>query len=59
MGKLQGMEGVLFDEADGQAFGLVQMPDGVEDLFHNQRRKSERWFIEQQETRAPHQRAGN
>src|SRR5665213_4262635 len=42
------MEGILFDQKNGEAVLLVQRSDGVEYLPHDQRGKAERGLIEQQ-----------
>ncbi len=53
------MERILFHEEDGHAFLGVQVADHVEDLAHDDRRETERRFVEQQKLWPAHQRAGD
>src|SRR5215212_2828833 len=55
VGKLQRMECILLDEEYRDALGAVEFANGGKDLLHDQRRKPERWLVEQQQARARHQ----
>src|SRR6478735_7065257 len=57
MGELEGMEGVLLDEEDGEPLRFVQLADRLEDLLYDQRCETERGFVEQQELWPCHQGA--
>src|SRR3954452_1421070 len=53
------MEGVLLDQENRQLLARVEFADRVEDLAHDDRRKSERGLIQQKEARARHQGTGD
>ena len=57
--ELQRVKGILFDEQDRHAADAVDLADNLEDLPHHHGREAERWFVEQQQFRAAHQRPGN
>jgi hypothetical protein len=45
-------ERVLLDEENGQPLRLVELPDRLEDALDDQRRKTERGFVEKKQLRA-------
>src|SRR5262245_35855424 len=47
--------GVLLDDEDGQPLLLVQVANGLEELPHDERRKSERGLVEQKEAWPAHE----
>lgn len=53
------MEGVLFHQEDGQSFGAVQLADRFENLLHDDRRQTQRRFVQKQQLRTAHQGAGD
>src|SRR3954464_1072937 len=53
------MKSVLLDQEHGKLLARVEFADRVEDLAHDDRRKSERGLIQQEEARARHQGAGD
>ena len=55
VGDAEGLIGHLLDEQDGEA-RLSQGADRVEDVADDQRRETERWFVEQEQPRISHQR---
>src|SRR6202044_1472607 len=57
--ELQRVVGILFDDQDGQAVLAVERPNGVENLAGDQGREPERWFVEQKQARAAHQRSAS
>src|SRR3954471_21461823 len=57
MGELERMVGVLLDDQHGQAVLPVQSADRIENLARDQRRQTERGFIEQEQARTAHQGA--
>src|SRR3972149_10349621 len=58
MGELERVIGALLDEENSQALG-VEGPDRSEDLLHDQRRQAERRLVQQEQSGASHQRAGD
>ena len=59
VGELERVKGVLLDQKYGQSVLRVERFERIEDLPHDQRRKTKRRFVEQQEPRPAHQRARN
>ena len=59
VGHLQSGLGVLLDQQDGGAFGLIQPANDVEDLFDQQRGKAHRGLVEQEDGGPLHQRPSN
>src|SRR5215510_5324637 len=55
MRELQGVEGILLHQEHGELFLAVERLDRIEDLACDQRRQAERGFVQEQETRMPHQ----
>src|SRR5438132_1035208 len=53
------MKGVLLDQEYGQIVLAIELPDGIENLSRDQRRKAQGRLIKQQKTRSAHQRARN
>src|SRR5215831_6481998 len=56
MGKPQRVMGVLLDKEHSHILSFVDFADDTEDLPDDQRRQTERRFVEQQEARPAHQR---
>src|ERR687893_74789 len=59
MGKLEGMVGVLLHEEDRHAVLLVELPDHVEDLLHDERCEAKGRLVKEKQARAAHQGAGD
>src|SRR5215467_6279724 len=55
MGEAQRVMGILLDEEHRRLLPFVHLANYIENLFDDQRRQSERRFIEQQEARPAHQ----
>src|SRR4029077_21072018 len=51
--------GVLLDDHDGYLVLTVDLPEDFEQITHNQRRQTERRFVEQHQARTEHESAGH
>jgi hypothetical protein len=59
MRELQGVEGVLLHQEHRELFLAVQLSDRIENLPRDERRQTERGFVEKQKARLAHERAAD
>ena len=59
MCQFQCVEGVLFHQEHGEAFGAVQFLDRLEDELDDEGREAQRRLVEQEQARTRHQGAGD